>query len=668
MWVDQEKVLAAKRAFQRGEPFDPSVVRPVILESWKRSRAFGVRMDTRLPRILTGEELAERCRQRREFCDVALPFVESLREFATGAGFVMTVCDEEVYVLQVTGDEDLQQVIRAGGMVEGCNRNERRIGTNGVGTPVETGQPVQVFSEEHYFGPSRKWGCTGAPIFRPDGSVAGGICLISPYEKVGAQTLALAVSVAENIRRQMKMRETFETLDHLRRNLSIIIETWPSGILLLNQDLTVVQANAGAARLLMLPREALEGAAFFELIGRRALRESEVRRGVTDRLVTIERGTQTMSLSFSIQRADAGSCVVMFETAETLHRKVSRIVGSDARFRFDDIIGGSPALRDAVELARVAAGNNSNVLLSGESGTGKELFAQAIHNASARRREPVVALNCGALPKSLIESELFGYEGGSFTGANRDGRAGKFELANGGTIFLDEIGDMPFDVQVSLLRVLQTREVSRIGSSKTVKVDVRVISATNQNLIKAIERNEFRSDLYYRLNVFDIRIPPLRDRQGDIVSLADYFFRKYASDLPHCRMTGLSPEAYALLCRYQWPGNVRELENAVERAIYLAKSDQIGPECFPEHIRAAALGETAEEMGKEPMQPEAGSGAAGRSGCSLREIELRQIRRALSLSGGNVSRAGELLGLSRRTVYRKMERYGLDISNFRTEG
>lgn len=668
MWVDQEKILAAKRAFQQGEPFDPSVVRPAILESWKRSRSFGVRMDTQPPQILSQEELTQRCRQRREFCDVALPFVESLREFATGAGFVMTICDEEGYVLQVTGDEDLQQIIRAGGMVEGCNRGERRIGTNGVGTPVETGQPVQVFSEEHYFGPSRRWGCTGAPIFRPDGAVAGGVCLISPYEKVGAQTLALAVSVAENIRRQMKMRETFETLDHLQRNLSVIIETWPSGILLLDRDLKVVQANAGAARLLRLTREALKGAAFFELIGRRALREAEVRRGVTDRLVTIEREGRSLSLSFSIQRADAGSCVVMFETAETLHRKVSRIVGSDARFRFDDIIGGSPALRDAVELARVAAGNHSNVLLSGESGTGKELFAQAIHNASARRREPFVAINCGALPKSLIESELFGYEGGSFTGASRDGRAGKFELANGGTIFLDEIGDMPFDVQVSLLRVLQTREVSRIGSSKTVKVDVRVISATNQNLIRAIDRNEFRSDLYYRLNVFDIRIPPLRDRQGDIVSLSNYFFQKYASDLPQSRVTGISPEAYAFLCRYHWPGNVRELENAVERAIYLAKSDQLGPECFPEHIRAAALGGGAEERGEDPGRTEPGVPPAVRSGCSLREAELRQIRSALSASGGNVTRAGNLLGLSRRTVYRKMERYGLDIAHFRGEG
>lgn len=237
-------------------------------------------------------------------------------------------------------------------------------------------------------------------------------------------------------------------------------------------------------------------------------------------------------------------------------------------------------MKAALRLGQIAAQTPSNVLITGESGTGKELFAQAIHNASDRRNGPFVAINCGALPKSLIESELFGYEGGTFTGARREGCAGKFELANGGTIFLDEIGDMPFDVQVALLRVLQSHEVSRLGSSKTIKVDVRVISATNKDLLAAIDNNQFRSDLYYRLNVFGIAIPPLRERAGDVRLLADYFLQKYTSFSGHC-LSGFTEAAYALLEEYEWRGNIRELENAVERAVYLTSEGRIGAECFP---------------------------------------------------------------------------------------
>lgn len=667
----QQAILAAKRAFQHNEPFDRSLVRPVILESWERSKNFGVTMDTQPPRIISEEELHARLRARSDFCEVALPFVQNLKEFAAGSGFVMVVTDEEGYILQITGDEDIKRLVAEGGMVEGCNRSERLMGTNGLGTPLETGKPIQVFSEEHYFGPSRKWGCSGAPIFSPNKKTAGVFCLISPYEKVSSQTLALTVSVAENILRQMKMQEAYNDLNRIQKNLNVIIEAWPFGILLLDQNLKIIQANLRAAQLLLVELGTLTGMTFRRLIGDKNLRDVDIRQGVTDRQINIERLGRTLSLSFSTQKAAEDSYVVSFEPAEILHQKVNRIIGSEARFLFGDIIGRSTAIQSAIELATVAAGNNASVMLCGESGTGKELFAQAIHNASRRKKEPFVAINCGALPKSLIESELFGYEGGSFTGARRDGRAGKFELANGGTIFLDEIGDMPFDVQVNLLRVLQTQEISRIGSDKTIKVDVRVISATNQNLTEALARNEFRSDLYYRLNVFELHIPPLRDRREDIVLLADYFFKKYTSELSEYRVTGLSQEFYTFLQRYHWPGNVRELENVVERAVYLAKSGLIGKECLPQQILSAVLNQRMEPLRAKsaadvstPRQKPPDS-FVHKDDFTIRENERRQIVNTLSLCNGNITKAASLLGINRRTVYRKIQLFEIDSELFR---
>ncbi len=668
----QQEILEAKHAFQRSEPFDRSVVRPVILESWERSKAFGVTMDTTPPRIISAGELSERCCARKDYCEVALPFVENLKEFAAGSGFVMVVTDEDGYILQITGDEDVRSLVAEGGMVVGCNRSERRMGTNGLGTPLETGKPIQVFSEEHYFGPSRKWGCSGAPVFSPGGKIAGVFCLISAYEKVLSQNLAFAVSVAENILRQMKMKEAYNELSSTQRNLNVIIEAWPFGILLLNQKLKVIQANPRAAKLLLAENDDLTGVSFQELIGAKNLKDVDIRLGVTDRQISIERSGLTSNLSFSIQKAAEGTYMVSFEPAETLHKKVNRIIGSEARFTFSDIIGSSSAIQSTIELAKVAADNNASVMLCGESGTGKELFAQAIHNASRRRKGPFVAINCGALPKSLIESELFGYEGGSFTGAKRDGRAGKFELASGGTIFLDEIGDMPFDVQVNLLRVLQTQEVSRIGSSTTIKVDVRVISATNQNLTQALSRNEFRRDLYYRLNVFEVRVPPLRDRKEDISLLADYFFQKYTSELPAYKATGFSAEAYGILQRYSWPGNVRELENVVERGVYLAKSKLIGPECFPQQILSSVLShhETGDPVrwdSSAPAPAPRNNVNQALSDHSIRENERRQIINTLTLCEGNVTKAASLLGINRRTIYRKIQLYKIDFVSFRND-
>jgi two-component system response regulator HydG len=311
--------------------------------------------------------------------------------------------------------------------------------------------------------------------------------------------------------------------------------------------------------------------------------------------------------------------------------------------RFGDIVGKSPQMLSIFQSVQKIAGTNASVLLFGESGTGKELVARAIHRQSARVRGPFIKVNCSALAETLLESELFGHERGAFTGAVRE-RRGRFELAHGGTLFLDEISDIPPAVQVRLLRVLQEKEIERVGGERTIKVDVRIISATNRDLAAEVERGAFREDLFYRLHIVPLRIPALRERQGDIELLVRHFIRTISKETGK-RVTGITHEALELLLGYPWPGNVRELENAVERAIVLCDGEQLGVGEFP--------------MGEAPgmaAQPVTTNGSLDRV---LAETERRLIVEALERAGGVKTRTAELLGIKTSALYYKLEKYGL---------
>ncbi len=316
------------------------------------------------------------------------------------------------------------------------------------------------------------------------------------------------------------------------------------------------------------------------------------------------------------------------------------------RYQFKNIIGQSGAMQEVFRAVAKVIDSNVTVLLQGESGTGKELIARAIHYESKKRRnKPFVAVNCSALPESLLESELFGHEKGAFTGA-AGRRIGKFEQADGGTIFLDEIGEMAPSTQVKVLRVLQEREFERVGGNELVKVDVRVISATNKDLEEAVKRGEFREDLYYRIAVFPIRIPPLRERKEDIPLLAEYFLKKYA-EREGKEVHSIAPDALELLMAYPWPGNVRELENAIERAVILASTSEIVVNDLPASVRSIGEKKAVEQNGALNNW--------------IEKLEEEALRKALLECEGNVSLTARKLGIGRATVYRKAKKYGLPI-------
>jgi len=319
------------------------------------------------------------------------------------------------------------------------------------------------------------------------------------------------------------------------------------------------------------------------------------------------------------------------------------------KYKFDRIIGNSPAMQQVFSRMERIVHTDSTILILGESGTGKELVAKAIHYNGPRREKPFVAINCGAIPAELLESELFGHTRGSFTGAVSD-KPGKFEVANGGTIFLDEIGTMPMPLQMKLLRVLQEHEVERVGSSKRIKLNVRVISATNANLEDEVKQGAFREDLYYRLNVIPILLPPLRERREDIALLARHFLQKSCKELKRSLLS-VSPAAMQAMESYDWPGNVREMENVIERTVALTDSDIIERRDLP-----PGIGGSDEEPPSGLLCPKVTEEGVDMARV-IEEIERRMITEALQLSGGVKARAAALLGINRTTLVEKIKRF-----------
>jgi DNA-binding NtrC family response regulator len=316
------------------------------------------------------------------------------------------------------------------------------------------------------------------------------------------------------------------------------------------------------------------------------------------------------------------------------------------KYRFENFVGDSRPIQEVFELIEKVADTDSTVLITGESGTGKELIAKAIHYNSYRRDNLMVVINCGAIPEELLESELFGHERGAFTGAHKS-RIGRFELANGGTIFLDEIGDMSPNLQVKLLRVLQEQKFERVGSTRTIGVDIRIIAATNQDLSSAVKKATFREDLYYRLNVIPIKVPPLRQRKSDIPLLVDFFVKKFGQEKQK-GVKGFTSEAMDIILKYEWPGNVRELENLVERVIILANSDEIGLDDIPEPMkgRAATVESPAVTIPKGDITFDH----------AVEEYEKRLILQALNETNWVKTKAAKLLKMNRTTLIEKMKK------------
>ena len=455
----------------------------------------------------------------------------------------------------------------------------------------------------------------------------------------------LAAKVAES--------DAVERLTRLSNELSTILETIHEGALAIDARGVVTHCNTTAEKLLRLNREKIIGrnlsdfwtnAPALEVLntGAEYIEKEEIYQG---------KSKNRMHFIVSVRpipgRETPYGAVVSFRDIAEARRLIYDLSATAMDYTFDDIIGESSAIKQVKEQALRVAGGNSTILITGESGTGKEIFARAIHQASARVEGPFISINCGAIPETLLESELFGYEGGAFTGARKEGKAGKFELASEGTIFLDEIGEMPLHLQVKLLHVLQNREVERVGGTNKIPVDVRIIAASKRDLESMMHEGNFRKDLYFRLSVIPLHIPPLKDRREDIPALVQCCLEKYGPML-NKQLSSVEPEAMDCLLQYNWPGNVRELENAVEYAVNMTVGDIITLGSLPPRIREAQA-----EKGLKYVLPLKER---------IRDYERIILQEYLELYGNSYegkNTIAEKLEISRATLYRKLSELGL---------
>jgi transcriptional regulator of acetoin/glycerol metabolism len=612
----------------------------MIERSRKRSASYGLQMNAQPDFSRTARIDFERVlEQNHTLCTYALPVMDSLHEQIVNTHSMVVLTDANGLVLHSLGDDDFLQKAEKLAMKPGVAWSEQSMGTNAIGTAIAEGLPTLVHAGEHYLSANHSLTCSAAPIFDHRGELIGVLDVSGDSRSFHRHTLALVRMSAQMIENQLfsaASRDAIALHFHTRAEL---IGALMEGIVSFTPGGRFVSANRAALSLLGLPLSALHSHTFSSLFDMPLSALFDHHRSAASGLLALPlRGGARV-----FARAEFPLDMRIFPSDDTpAKEKTTR--RSRRASGMGSLNTGDPKLAAAIQKVTKVLGRDIPILLMGETGTGKDLFAQAIHHDAAHASGPLVAVNCASIPETLIESELFGYEDGAFTGARKSGNTGKIMQANGGTLFLDEIGDMPLHLQARLLRTLQERTVTPLGSNKSIPVDFSLVCATNRNLRDLIAKGMFREDLYYRLNGLVIKLPPLRERT-DFEKLIE----KILAIEPNGTDYTVSPEVMALFNRYHWPGNIRQLANLLRTAIVMADDDH---EIRREHLSDDFLEEIA-------LTPDNEDAPAGEKipvvGTTLVDVEISLIRKTLDAHGGNVSAAARVLGVSRNTIYRKLQ-------------
>jgi transcriptional regulator of acetoin/glycerol metabolism len=621
-----------------------------VLESWRRCRQLGINpYSDGQPTRLSDAELSRRLEVNRDLIEIGQPIIDVAYRLAAHYKLVVSLLDEEGYILILTGEAE--DVYRQTGVsyVPGMHCALEEMGTSSIPLVMQSGKPVRIAGSEHYCQRYHQVSCSAAPIKKENGKIIGVVALTEIDLEASYCSLGIVGVAAKAIETGIRMKLAQEQITLNNRLQNMIVESISDGLMTIDADGMITYINMLGAKILRVTVSDSIGKHISEIVDFDPviLQVLKTGHGYVDKEFRLESKKHGLMhfVKTAIPLRDDSEQIVgvvdIFREIKRVRNMVNQMVGAHAIFMLGDIIGESAPVVEMRRLAQLTATSKATVLLEGESGTGKELLAQAIHNCSFRSSGPFVAINCGAIPRDLIESELFGYEDGAFTGAKHGGRPGKFEMAQGGTLFLDEVSEMPFEMQVKLLRVLQQNEVVRVGGIQVIPIDVRIIVATNCNLSKMVQEGNFRKDLYYRLNVMDISLPPLRDRADDIRLLINHFLNKFT------KSTGLIkkilPNAMQLLTAWQWPGNIRELENAIEHACCLSENGDIAIEHLPISIQKSFL--------EKKAVPRI---------MSLKEAERVAIENVIQITRGNVSESARSLGIGRNTLYDKLKEYAIN--------
>lgn len=626
----------------------------LIENSHKRSEDYGIEKDSNHSKmILHGDELRKALELNKELIEISKPYIDMVVESVEDRDFIIILTDNNGCILYIKGANEIKDELGKLNLKIGAYMDEKNIGTNAMGTAIKENRCIQITAKEHYVNIFQSLTCSEAPIHNSKGEIIGTLNLTGKSNMKHPHTLGLVIFGVTAIENELYRIKANYILNQTYNYMKTVIENVDKGIMIVDTHGKIININELGLNILDKRNHNLINEDINHIIPNF--------QNVVDR---ISKNNKPITKEIKLSHASKYKTEVIFKGIKhnekiigivaTLTRLKEENKGNNftgAFFTFNDIIGESDAIKNVITNCKIIANSPSTVLIQGESGTGKEVLAQSIHNYSLRKNNKFIAINCGAIPANIIESELFGYEDGTFTGGKKGGRIGKIELANGGTLFLDEIGEMPLDMQVKLLRVLQEGRVTRLGGSKEISVDMRVIAATNKDLKKEVKRGKFREDLYYRLCVIPIKLPPLKERKGDITKLIEYFLNmksiKLDKDIPV-----ISNELYNKLLGYNWPGNIRQLENSIENIVNL--NGELSVDIIDEYEEKVSTNLTIDN--KEILEEN-----IKEKSFNLEEIEKRTIINAIESNKHNMTKTAKVLGISRNTLYLKIKKYNIDV-------
>ncbi|MED3026294.1 MULTISPECIES: sigma-54-dependent Fis family transcriptional regulator [Bacillus cereus group] len=588
-----------------------------ISESWHRCKQANVNPHMNKGRkILSSNIFQDQKKKSQIFLDIAIPQLQNMRKTIDELQMMALLIDPDGYVLSLSGNQQTLKRAKHINFIEGVKWTEAAVGTNAIGTALQIEEAIMISGTEHYSVASHSWSCAAAPIHNDDGKLIGVLDFSCPIEFSHPYMLGMVTSIAHVIERECSIRVHQNELHLIHRFLDVI-DSDEQVVICNHRDVIVSASKKVRERVSNWSRMKLE-----DLMQHGLKPKLEVPVYSNDRMI--------------------GKCIYVQENKQGNLFSASPFING---ITFPGVIGTSNVFQHTLEEIKLVSPTDASVYVCGETGVGKEYVARAIHKNSPRKNGPFIAVNCGSLPKELMESELFGYAEGAFTGARRQGYKGKFEQADGGTIFLDEIGEVPPEMQVALLRVLQERTVTPIGSSKEVPLNIRIITATHKDLLRLVEEGKFRQDLYYRLHVYPLYVPSLIERKEDI----PYFIQDF------CRRKNWNVVFPKSICnqfsQHTWPGNIRELLNALERIYILSQGREICEKQISFLLQTMMGNQHQLELQAENKTEHT---------LNFREkIQRDSMIEALEKTNGNVSLAAKLLDVPRSTFYKRMQKYKL---------
>lgn len=642
--LDCEPEKEVWHRFVNNKKSDQDHIKASVNESWERCLQMGVDpgvkrcKDFREEKFLDAEHLFLR--------EVVKNSASELSGFLQEKELLFTICDKYGYLTSSIGSYKALRQADSIYFGPGANWTEESMGTNAIGTTLATGLPHRVAGREHYCESSQNFVCSAAPIFGLNGTLHGVVDISGPVQSDHSRALAVAVYYARAIEALLFQKQCMGMVGKMLNNSTI-------GLLTLDRYGKVCYCNNVASELFGSRSHTLTGrdaSSWFDLS---PFWNHQPGRDWSDPDMMVELRcfhnptwhVYAAPLVTNVHHFH-GLTICIYPPIPAAPEKINLLQSESGPFAA--MIGESGCFQKLIKKARRVAATSTTVLVTGPSGTGKEVMARTLHEASPRAKKPFIAVNCGAIAADLIQSELFGYTDGAFTGARRGGQPGKFEQAAGGTLFLDEIGEMPLAMQVNLLRILDEKQVVRVGGKNPIPVDVRIIAATNRDLEAMVEEGKFRQDLYYRLHVVALCQPPLCERENDVLLLADHFIKEFAQDVGQ-HIDRVEPEFRQALKAYSWPGNIRELRHVIESTIIMMEDNVLCLDSLPEKIRQASEQLQLPEK-EEPMRF---------NSLNFDEIQKQALKQALQQYDCNISQVAKALGIGRNTTYAKLKKFKL---------